>query len=367
MIRRRLRKTDVLARLGGDELGILVHGAGRAKASSIAGDLLVLIREQNFAISRQPVRVTASAGVAPLDERPITGAVLLAEAEVAMYEAKDHGKDRVVEYTAEEREEIDSRRMWTERVRQATERGLFVLVCQPIQNLETDEVTQYELLLRMRGENGQLVPPGAFLATAERFGLIGAVDRWVTQQAVRLIAAQNERGRQLILEVNLSGKTMTDANFPIQLEKDLRREGIDPSQLVFEVTETAAVANIEQAKDMAAKLTAIGCRFALDDFGAGYAGFYYLKHLPISFLKIDGEFVKELPDTPTDQLIVKALVDVCRGIEIKTIAEFVEDERTLEMLRDLGVDFAQGYHVGKPAPVATLGAPPTPPKEPAPA
>ena len=283
VIRRRLRKTDVLARLGGDELGILVHGAGRAKASAIASDLLVLIREHNFAISRQPVRVTASAGVAPLDERPITGAVLLAEAEVAMYEAKDHGKDRVVEYTAEEREEIDSRRMWTERVRQATERGLFVLVCQPIQNLETDEITQYELLLRMRGENGQLVPPGAFLATAERFGLIGAVDRWVTQQAVRLIAAQNERGKQLILEVNLSGKTMTDANFPIQLEKDLRREGIDPSQLVFEVTETAAVANIEQAKEMVAKLTAIGCRFALDDFGAGYAGLL-------------------LPEAPPDQL-----------------------------------------------------------------
>ena len=127
------------------------------------------------------------------------------------------------------------------------------------------------------------------------------------------------------------------------------------------MTETAAVADIERAKEMAAKLTAIGCRFALDDFGAGFAGFYYLKHLPISYLKIDGEFVKELPDTPTDQLIVKALVDVCHGLGIKTIAEFVEDERTLEMLRDLGVDFAQGYHVGKPAPVATLGAPPKAP------
>jgi diguanylate cyclase (GGDEF)-like protein/PAS domain S-box-containing protein len=355
VVRSRLRKTDVLARLGGDELGILVHNAGQAKASAVATDLLLLIRDHPFAISRQPVRVTASAGVAAIEERPITGSVLLAEAESAMYEAKENGKDRVVEYTAEEREELGSKRMWTERVRQATERGLFVLVCQPIQNLDTDEVTQYELLLRMRGENGQLVPPGAFLATAEQFGLIGAVDRWVTQQAVRLIAAQNAKGNRLILEVNLSGMTMTDDNFPTQLEKDLRRESIDPSQLVFEVTETAAVADIERAKVMAAKLTAIGCRFALDDFGSGFAGFYYLKHLPISYLKIDGEFVKELPDTLTDQLVVKALVDVCTGLGIKTIAEFVEDERTLEMLRDLGVDFAQGYHVGKPAPVSTLG------------
>lgn len=360
LISKRLRKTDVLARLGGDKLGILLHGAGRAKAVGVARDLLSLIRDHQFVIARQSVRVTASAGVAPIEERPITGTELLAEAEVAMYEAKEGGRDRLVEYTAEGREETETKRMWSERVRQATERGLFVLVCQPIADLESGRITQYELLLRMRGEEGNLVPPGVFLSTAERFGLIGAVDRWVTQQAVRLIAAQRDKGNRLILEVNLSGKTMTDSNFPTQLKKDLTTTGIDPSQLVFEVTETAAVADVERAKEMAQKLTALGCRFALDDFGAGYASFYYLKHLPISYLKIDGEFVKALPTNPTDQLIVKALVDVCKGLGIKTIAEFVEDEATLTLLRETGVDFAQGYFVGHPQPVGDLSLEPQP-------
>jgi len=244
--------------------------------------------------------------------------------------------------------------MWSERVRQATEKGLFVLVCQPITDLASGRITQYELLLRMRGEDGNLVPPAIFLETAERFGLIQAVDRWVTQQAVRLIAAHRDDGRSLILEVNLSGKTMTDPNFSAQVQKELTATGVDPANLIFEVTETAAVADIERARTLADELTAIGCRFALDDFGAGFASFFYLKHLPISHLKIDGEFVKDLPRNPTDQLVVKALVDVCRGLGIKTVAEFVGDEETLTLLKEMGVDYAQGYFVGHPHPVADL-------------
>jgi EAL domain-containing protein (putative c-di-GMP-specific phosphodiesterase class I) len=206
----------------------------------------------------------------------------------------------------------------------------------------------------MRQEGGGLIQPAAFLATAERFGLIGGIDRWVTQQAVRLIAAHNKEGRELTLEVNLSGKTMGDARFPDEVRRELTSSGIDPASLIFEVTETAAVADIEQARLFAQSLSKVGCRFALDDFGSGYASFYYLKHLPISYLKIDGEFVRELPRSHTDQLIVRALVEVCEGLGIKTVAEFVTDEPTMKMVRDLGVDFAQGYHLGKPEPVSAL-------------
>jgi EAL domain-containing protein (putative c-di-GMP-specific phosphodiesterase class I) len=206
----------------------------------------------------------------------------------------------------------------------------------------------------MRDEGGGLVQPAAFLATAERFGLVGGIDRWVTQQAVRLIAAHNKEGRELTLEVNLSGMTMGDARFPEEVRRHLTSSGIDPASLIFEVTETAAVADIDQARLFAQSLSKVGCRFALDDFGSGYASFYYLKHLPISYLKIDGEFVRELPASPTDQLIVRALVQVCEGLGIKTIAEFVTDQPTMDMVRDLGVDFAQGYHLGKPAPVSEL-------------
>jgi diguanylate cyclase (GGDEF)-like protein/PAS domain S-box-containing protein len=353
VLRGRLRKTDVLARVGGDVFGILVHGADKAKAVTVAEELLERARKEAFVITGEPLRITLSAGVTSLDERPVVGAELLAEAEAAMHAAKERGRDRVLGFDAEGRD-LDERRVWTERVRQATERGLFILAAQPIFDLKRDETTQHEILLRMRDDGGGLVEPRAFLATAERFGLIGGIDRWVTQQAVRLIEAHKREGRDLTLEVNLSGKTMTDERFPDDVKRQLANSGVDPGLLIFEVTETAAVADLDHARSFAKKLAALGCRFALDDFGAGYASFKYLKHLPISYLKIDGEFVRDLPNSRTDQLIVRALVDVCDGLGIKTVAEFVTDQPTMDMVRELGVDFAQGYHLGKPAPVSSL-------------
>jgi diguanylate cyclase (GGDEF)-like protein/PAS domain S-box-containing protein len=355
LIRGRMRKTDVSARVGGDVFGILLHGADRTKALSVADELLGIVRRHAFVIDGEGIRVTMSAGVASLDERQLIGAELLAEAETAMSTAKETGRDRVVVHEPTGRTEMDERRAWTERVRQATERGLFVLTSQPIVSLSSGETTQHEILLRMREDGGGgLVEPSAFLSTAERFGLIGDIDRWVTQQAVRLIAAHQAEGRELTLEVNLSGRTLGDAQFPEDVKREVTSSEIDPARLVFEITETAAVADIEQARLFAQRLSKVGCGVALDDFGAGYASFYYLKHLPISYLKIDGEFIKELSDNRIDQLVVGALVEVCRGLGIRTVAEFVGDERTLEMVRDLGVDFAQGYHLGKPEPVSAL-------------
>ncbi len=354
LVKGRLRKTDVLARVDGDVFGILAPGTDREKALTLAEQLLDLVRRHSFVVNSEGIRVTLSAGVSSLNQRAVTGADFLAEAETAMHTAKESGRDRALAYVAHGHSEVDGRRAWSERVRQATERGLFVLVSQPIVNLKSEQATQHEVLLRMRDDGGGLVEPGSFLATAERFGLIGGIDRWVTQQAVRLIAAHNKEGRDLTLEVNLSGMTMGDSRFPAEVKRELTTSGIDPGCLVFEVTETAAIADIEQARKFALSLARLGCRFALDDFGAGYASFYYLKHMPISYLKIDGEFVRELPASHADQLIVRALVEVCGGLGIKTIAEFVTDQRTMDMVRDLGVDFAQGYHLGKPAPISEL-------------
>jgi diguanylate cyclase (GGDEF)-like protein/PAS domain S-box-containing protein len=353
-IKGRLRKTDVFARVAGDTFGLLVHGADQTKALSLAEELLEIVRRHSFVVLGEGFRITLSAGITSLEERSVVGSELLSEAETAMYNAKEAGKDRVIAYDPEGRSEVDERRVWSERVRQATERGLFVLTSQPIVELKSGEATQHEVLLRMRKDGGGLVQPGAFLATAERFGLIGRVDRWVTQQSMRLIAAHNKEGRELTLEVNLSGKTMGDSKFPEEIRRELSAIGIDPASLIFEVTETAAVADIEQARAFAQSLARVGCRFALDDFGAGYASFYYLKHLPISILKIDGEFVRELPRSPVDQRIISALVTVCTSLGIKTVAEFVTDEKTLELVRELGVDYAQGYHLGKPEPVGAL-------------
>jgi diguanylate cyclase (GGDEF)-like protein/PAS domain S-box-containing protein len=354
LIRGRLRKTDVLARVAGDVFAVLVHGAEHEQALAVAEELLDIARRHAFVVDGEGLRITMSAGVSSPDARTAVGAELLSEAETAMHAAKEAGRDRVAGFDAEVRL-TDERRFWTERVRQATERGLFILTSQPIVEIGSGATTQHEVLLRMRDDGGGgLVAPAAFLATAERFGLVGGVDRWVTQQAVRLIAAHRREGRDLTLEVNLSGRTMTDKRFPDEVKRMLVNSGIDPSRLIFEVTETAAVADIDHARSFAQSLARLGCRFALDDFGAGYASFYYLKHLPISFLKIDGEFVRELPDSKTDRLIVKALVEVCAGLGIKTIAEFVSDQQTMELVRDLGVDYAQGYHLGKPEPVSSL-------------
>ncbi len=353
----RLRRTDVLARVGGDVFGVLVHGAAYDQALALAEELLGITRRHAFVIDGEGLRLTSSAGVSSLSERPVVGAELLAEAETAMHTAKEAGRDRVLGFDPEGRQ-TDQRRFWSERVRQATERGLFILSSQPIIELASGETTQHEILLRMRDDGGGgLVAPAAFLAAAERFGLIGGVDRWVTQQAVRLIEAHKRGGRDLTLEVNLSGKTMTDKRFPGEVKQMLANSGIEPARLIFEVTETAAVGDIERARSFAQSLSRLGCRFALDDFGAGYASFYYLKHLPISYLKIEGEFVRELPESKTDRLIVKAMVEVCAGLGIKTIAEFVPDQQTMDILRDLGVDYAQGYHLGRPEPVSSLRVP----------
>jgi diguanylate cyclase (GGDEF)-like protein/PAS domain S-box-containing protein len=354
LIERRLRKTDILARVGGDVFGVLVHDADMIEALTLTEELLEIAGKHGFVLKGERMRITLSAGVTALEERSVMGAELLAEAEASMHAAKESGRDRVIGHEPDGRVDGDSRRAWSERVRHATERGLFVLVSQPIVNLKSGDTTQHEVLVRMRDEGGGLVEPAAFLATAERFGLVGGIDRWVTQQAVRLIAAHNKEGRELTLEVNLSGMTMGDARFPEEVRRQLTSSGIDPASLIFEVTETAAVADIEQARRFAQSLAEVGCRFALDDFGSGYASFYYLKHLPISYLKIDGEFVRQLPSSRTDQLIVRALVEVCEGLGIKTIAEFVTDQPTMDMVRDLGVDFAQGYHLGMPAPVSAL-------------
>ena len=198
----------------------------------------------------------------------------------------------------------------------------------------------------MIGDDGEIVMPAAFIDTAERFGLIQEIDQWVAKKAIHLLAQHDVR-----LEVNVSGKSMDNLAIPELVEREIAATGIDPSRLVFEITETAAIANMEQARAFAERLTRLGCRFALDDFGAGFSSFYYLKYLPLDYLKIDGDFIRSLTSSVTDQLVVKSMVDIARGMGMKTIAEFVEAPETVAMLREKGVDYSQGYYHGAPRPV----------------
>jgi diguanylate cyclase (GGDEF)-like protein/PAS domain S-box-containing protein len=361
-LRARLRRSDVLARLGGDEFAVILPRIDEQTARDVAEGLLEAVGAVDLVGlgARGGGKVSASVGIAMFDPgSKLTAEELLVEADIAMYDAKEAGRARAVIYDATEdrQERMLSRMTWADRIREALVNNAFVLYSQPVMSLRGDAVPRCELLLRMLGESGDVIPPGSFLYIAERFDLIQQIDRWVVSRAIEILAEQQASGREVVLCVNLSAKSVTDPELPDHIANELQAHDADGSGLCFEVTETAAVVNIDRARQFARRVGELGCEFALDDFGAGFASFYYLKHLAFDLLKIDGEFVTDLATSVTNQLVVKAVVDIARGLGKQTIAEFVEDAETLELLRGMGVDFAQGFYVAKPAPLPLVEAP----------
>ena len=348
-----LRPHDVIGRLGGDEFAAVLPGASADDAQGVVHRLLEALRTEAFIVDDgRVVRLTASVGLSFFDQcHPRAAHELLVDADVAMYDAKDAGRDRwALTSTAQPRQDdVRHRNTWVERIREALEQDLFELHAQPILNLGTNQVDRYELLLRLRTPEGGLVLPGAFLPAAERSGLITQIDRWVIAEACRLLGDGQRSGQDWHLEVNLSGPSIGDPVILALVEEGLAQLR-QPCGLIIEVTETAAIVDVPRARAFAERLATLGCAFALDDFGAGYGSFSYLKNLPFDYLKIDGEFIRGLTTSHPDQVIVRSLVQIAHELGKQTVAEFVEDEVTLERLRTLGVDFAQGYHVGRPAP-----------------
>jgi diguanylate cyclase (GGDEF)-like protein/PAS domain S-box-containing protein len=354
LVGKRLRETDIFARLGGDEFAVLLPDAAVGEAETVSASLLEAVREGCGVSLGEGRRVTMSIGITSFQEpgKDLTPDDILVDADVAMYSAKESGKDRVAVASTATKERMRSRVTWAERVRRAVKDGLFELYCQPIVNLASERITQWELLLRLPGDEGEMILPAQFLYTAERSGLILDIDRWVLSEAIRLIAELADAGSEVRLEVNLSGRSVGDTELLNLIERELKEQAIDPANLVLEVTETAAIANMDRARGFATRLRALGCGFALDDFGAGFGSFYYLKHIPFDYVKIDGEFIHNLPASSTDQLILDSIVQMSKGLGKHTIAEFVGDRETVEVLKAHGVDYAQGYHLGRPRPVA---------------
>jgi diguanylate cyclase (GGDEF)-like protein/PAS domain S-box-containing protein len=349
----RFRATDVVARLGGDEFAVLLSAVGVDEARATAENLLSEIRNSPAMYGGKPFRISASIGVAAFESDDATAGEVLVNADLAMYAAKTGGRDRVVVYTAPEARKARAmaKLTWSQRIQDALDRDRFVLHIQPILELATGQIKHGELLLRMKGERGKLISPGAFLPAAERFGLIHAIDRWVVAQAIQLIAEKIASIPQV--GINLSGESVVgDPELLRMIEREIERSSVDPSKLIFEVTETAAIANMPEATEFARGLTSLGCSLALDDFGTGFGSFYYLKHLPVSYVKLDGEFIQNLPRSEVDEHVVKAIVGVSQALGIKTVAESVADEETIALLQRHQVDYAQGYFVGKPTPLA---------------
>lgn len=354
LLRDRLRASDVLGRMGGDEFALILPRLDVAQALVLCEQLLADIRDDRRAARiATSTRVTASAGVAPYGGTATSAGDVLAEADIAMYDAKEAGRDRALRFDPGSRrhERTRQRLHLLEQVERALEEDRFVLHAQPIVPLHGDGMRRVELLLRMVGEGGELIPPAEFLHLAERSDLSWRIDRWVIARAVQMLVEQERRGNDVCFDVNLSGSSIGEGSIGELIANEIAARGVDPQRLVFEVTETAAIVNLGRAQEFSRRMRDLGCGFALDDFGAGFASFYYLKHLPFDFLKIDGEFIRALPSSRTDQLVVRSMVEIARGLGKQTIAEFVGNEKTVELLRSYGVDFGQGNHLGKPAPL----------------
>jgi diguanylate cyclase (GGDEF)-like protein len=334
-----VRETDLVARIGGDEFAILLREASGDRGVEVAKSLIEAIREGS------DPRVGASVGVAPFDGAGRrTADELLVAADVALYESKEAGGGDAAMYTGQDGRSLT----WVERIRAALAEGRLVVYTQPIVDLATGETAREELLVRMIDPHGDAIPPEAFLPAAERFGLIQEIDLVVLRKGIELVRS----GRSVA--INLSALSLADPRY-LRTLRDAIGEGLDPDRFNFEITETAAVSNMEDAQRFARQVRELGCSLALDDFGTGFSSFTYLKHIPAQYLKIDIEFIHELKRSPADRQLVEAIVAIARGLGQKTVAEGVEDGETLDLIRRLGVDYAQGFQVGRPAPVPGLG------------
>jgi diguanylate cyclase (GGDEF)-like protein/PAS domain S-box-containing protein len=357
-----LRDNDILSRLSGDEFAILMPHVDALQSQTVAARLLDAVHKHNFDVGGQPIRVTVSIGIALFPEHAVTADKLLVHADLAMYRAKEEGRNRFSFYKLQEErsERLEHRLAWVKNVRRALDKDLFILMAQPILDLKSEAVSQHELLLRMTDAQGGLIMPDAFLDVAVKFNLIQEIDHWVLRQAIRLLKEEFRAGRRPVLEINLSAKAFVDLDLLALLEKEMAQ--VNPGSLVLDITEISTLYEFQHAQKFIAALKKLGCRCALDDFGVGLTSFQHLKHLPLDYLKIDGSLIQNLSHNPVNQHIVQAISHLARTLGMRTVAQCVESPGTIDLLREYGVDMAQGFEIGEPEPLASVFATASQPK-----
>ena len=346
-----LRKVDILGRLGGDEFGIILPNTNHEEVEYVARQVLQRLVNDVDLLESDATSITASIGVVLFPKHGATPGELLAKADAAMYSAKDKGRNTYHIYSDSDKQLVSmhAKLQWEQRIRHALNEDRFVLHYQPVYRLKDRVITHYEVLLRMDDGDGGLVPPGAFLDIAERFGLIREIDRWVLSRAIQVQGETCRRGQPVTLAINLSGRHFGDPELLDWIRQFVQQSEADPNKLIFEITETAAVENINQALRFTDSLHNLGCRIALDDFGIGFSSFHYLKHLPVDMIKLDGSFVRQLERDKFDQVFIKSMSDMARGLGITSTAEFIENEEVISVLIALGVDMGQGYYLARPS------------------
>ncbi len=347
------RFTDLVARIGGDEFAIVMPETDEKGAQVLAQKIINGLEQIQAGQGQFKHKISASIGIVHYPLHHVDAAQLLSYADLAMYQAKDQGKGTFHTYSPSDQaqEELNSRVFWKHQVESAIENNYFELFFQPLLKLETNTISHYEMLLRMRNpKTDELVMPTTFIQIAEQTGLIHDIDHYVLNHGIQKLASLQQAGEDVTLSLNLSGSMIDDPILIPLIKQLIKKHNIKPTNLIFEVTETLAVSNLLQANKMMQAIKALGCRFSLDDFGVGFSSFNYMRELPVDIIKIDGVFIKNLDQNADDRLFVKALVDVARGLGKEVVAEYVENEKILSLLRSYGVDYAQGYHIGKPQP-----------------
>lgn len=352
LLKSKIRWRDTLARLGGDEFGLLLESCTMEEAIRAAEGLKTAIQEHKFSWDDRSFRLGASIGVVPITPETQDVTSLLAAGDSACQAAKGAGRNRIYSYQENDLDLMRRRRemQWAARITSALEESRFELFRMTIQPLQAEEFgSHYEILLRMRDEQGAMVSPDLFIAAAERYGITPRIDRWVVETAFRwLVSEADERERLALCSINLSGLSLVDDDFLPFVVRQFQKSGLDPTKICFEITETSAIANYAQASRFINSLKELGCKFALDDFGTGLSSFSYLKHFPVDYLKIDGSFVKEILHDPIDREMVRSINEIGHLTGKQTIAEYAATTEIITMLKGMGVDYAQGYAIAEP-------------------
>jgi len=355
------RDTDYIARLGGDEFGVLLTNCSVSKGYDKASDIRKAVSELSVLTAQRQLDVTASIGVSAVTGETDGIVTVMASAEVACRAAKDSGRDRIQVFEEDNTtlvrrsEEVE----WMGRVQQAIRDDGFVLYCQPVLPIAAEnKAAHYEILVRMQNDSGEILLPGLFMPAAERYQLMPMVDRWIVHNTLRRLGDcwSDISATNPVFCINLSGQSLTNPGFKEFVSDEIRQMGVPPGNVCFEITETAAISNIDEATEFMKSLKRYGCHFALDDFGAGLSSFGYLKTLPVDYLKIDGSFVREIREDMISRSMVEAICQIGQTMGLLTVAEFVGDEETVEILRKIKVDYAQGFGIGKPTPLEKVTA-----------
>lgn len=355
ILKQEVRETDVVARMGGDEFAILLKRCAKENIRPVIERVRMSLEAQRFAWDGKSFNTTASMGLVSLQEGYATLYDLMSAADAACYMAKEGGRNRVCIYQRDDAAiaKMEGEMQWVARINKALEEGRFVLFYQRIESLKGESSCfRCEVMVRMREEDGSLIPPMAFIPAAERYNRMTDIDRWVVRNTLAFFAACDME--RVSVSINLSAQSLANEQFLEFLVHELDRHMLDPRSVCFEITETSAIANLSRATQLINSLRAKGCRFSLDDFGSGLSSFGYLKNLAVDYLKIDGSFIRDVLDDPIDRALVESINQVGHILGMKTIAEYVENDRVRALLEQIGVDYGQGYGIAKPAPLAEL-------------